>query len=186
MKKGQSPFKRIRRFIPKEGKPTFATRQEKLDYEIGLRRTRKECGWYAPKKKIYTDKVIMNEGQMLIRWLQEEGNVWYKDFASERGYPAYYLGKWGARDGRIGEIFKIAKDLQESKLVRNGLLARYNCGFTKFVLINEFGWKEGRDLRGDQAQSAEQVIDAIITEAGEDTKALVNVQQSNHDQGYVE
>ena len=89
---------------------------------------------------IYTDAFIENETEALLEWLKDEGNVYFKRFALERGYNPQRLSEFAQQNKRFSEALEKARAWQELRLVEGGLHGGYNATITKFVLTNCHSW----------------------------------------------
>lgn len=103
----------------------------------------------APQK--YTDSWIEQEAEAFRQWMQLPESIFFKSFAIERGYSPQRLTEFAEKNKVFSEVFKLAKDWQESKLINCGLFNKTNSGMTKFVLANHHGYSEKSQVGGDQA-----------------------------------
>lgn len=182
--KREDPYKhmkRIRRVIyPELPRPKFKSRAERLEHEECLNEQMPVAHIFLNdtgfQRLRYSDDWLKQEAINLVEWLRRDGNVTMEDFANERGYRRHNIYQWSKRNDEIGEMFRIAKEVQQSKILKGGLFAKMNPGFAKFVLCNLFGWKDGAENReGNEVKTAEAVADEIINIAGENTKEMVNI-----------
>ena len=102
-----------------------------------------------PKK--YTEAFIEKEADAFEAWMRLPDNIWYKDFALERGYLPDQLSEWAKINEKFSRVYKKSQEWQQSKLVKGGLLNQFNAGFTKFVMGNTCGWSDRQQLSGDAA-----------------------------------
>jgi hypothetical protein len=63
-------------------------------------------------------------------------------FARMVGVHACTLDEWAAKYPRFQSIMVDFEDLQKEILVKNGLIEKYNPGFTRFLLSANHGMKE--------------------------------------------
>jgi len=82
-------------------------------------------------------------GDELVDWMKsDKDNVWLKEFATLKGFPAGNISRYSKQSKYFAEKLAIAKDMQESKLVKGVLDKHYSPTFVKFILKNEAGWKD--------------------------------------------
>ncbi len=93
-------------------------------------------------KKPSTDKDIEMLADELIEWFKEEKNVYLKQFAVLKGFPASYISKYAKRSKYFEEKLALAKDIQESRLVQKGLGENVSPNFLMFMLKNTAGWRD--------------------------------------------
>lgn len=101
---------------------------------------------YQPKEK-WTEEKALQLGNDLIDWMKNnEINMFWEEYlVMERDlYPeliAYLSNKFTSFLKLIGK----AKKVQEIKLKKYGTADKLNATITKFVLINEHGWKDKQE-----------------------------------------
>lgn len=103
-----------------------------------------EKGGRPPK---YTTQFIESEADAFLEWMSKESSIWYKDFALERGYLPDLLSEWSKVNEKFSRVYKQSQVWQQSKLVKGGLLNKYNSGFTKFVMANTCGWSDKQETK---------------------------------------
>jgi hypothetical protein len=84
-------------------------------------------------------KILADE---LIEWFKDKNNIYLKNFAILKGYPASYISKFAKRSKYFEEKLSLAKDIQESKLVQKGLTKEVSSNFLIFMLKNTAGWRD--------------------------------------------
>ena len=97
----------------------------------------------------YTTAFIEAEADAFEAWMRQEDSLWYKDFALERGYLPDQLSEWAKTNEKFSRVYKKSQEWQQSKLVKGGLLNKFNAGFTKFVMGNTCGWSDKQQIAGD-------------------------------------
>ena len=90
----------------------------------------------------YDDAFIENEAIEFEKWMQQPGSLYFKEFAFERGYSPQRLSEFAESNKRFSEVYATAKQWQECRLVRGGLLNEFNAGFCKFVMGNVCNWSD--------------------------------------------
>lgn len=102
---------------------------------------------YQPEEKWTEDKAL-KLGRDLINWMKvAPENIFFDEFLYvENDYYAelisYLSGKFTSFLNLIGK----AKKIQEVKLKKYGTADKLNAPITKFVLINEHGWKDKQEV----------------------------------------
>ena len=97
----------------------------------------------------YTKEFLESEADAFLIWMQRDDSIWYKDFALERGYLPDQLSEWAKVNEKFSRVYKRSQEWQQSKLVKGGLLNKFNAGFTKFVMGNTCGWSDRQQVIGD-------------------------------------
>lgn len=130
-----------------------------------------DCG----RPRTYTDEFIEKEAAAFREWIKQKGNIWFKDFARERGYHSKCFPLWAARNESFKEAYDIVNDWQESIIVKGGLLKKFSSGLSKFLLINNHGYMERQQVTvndGDTMSDLLLKIDGatkeLVDESGED------------------
>ena len=102
---------------------------------------------YQPDEK-WTEAKALQLGEDLINW-QKEGPInifWDEYLVMERDlYPkliSYLCGKFTS----FFQLLEKAKKIQEIKLKKYGTADKLNASITKFVLINEHGWRDKQEV----------------------------------------
>lgn len=101
---------------------------------------------YQPEEK-WTEEKALQLGNDLIDWMKNnEINMFWEEYlVMERDlYPeliAYLSNKFTSFLKLIGK----AKKVQEIKLKKYGTADKLNATITKFVLINEHGWRDKQE-----------------------------------------
>lgn len=108
---------------------------------------------YQPEEK-WTEKRALELGNELLDWMNEvdedgedKGNMFVDEFfvVKKRMYetlPNYLASKFSS----FSRLYATAKKTQEVKLVKYGVGDRLNATMTKFVLINNHGWVDRKDV----------------------------------------
>lgn len=122
----------------------------------------------------YTLEFIENEAEAFEAWMHREESLWYKDFALERGYLPDQLSEWAKTNEKFSRVYKKSKEWQQSKLVKGGLLNKFNAGFTKFVMGNTCGWSDKQQIAGD----ASNPLSFLLQKVDGGSKDLVNDSES--------
>ena len=90
----------------------------------------------------YTVKFIETEADAFELWMQREDSLWYKNFALARGYLPDQFSEWAKTTEKFSRVYRKSQEWQQSKLIKGGLLNKFNAGFTKFVMGNTCGWSD--------------------------------------------
>lgn len=113
----------------------------------------------APEK--YTQAWIEKEAKAFLEWMKLPDSIFIKSFAIERGYSPQRLSEFAEKSHVFSEVYKMAKEWQEAKLVNYGLFNKTNCGMTKFVLANHHGYTEKSQIAGEQGNPLAVVLEKI-------------------------
>ena len=109
----------------------------------------------------YTKDFIEAEADAFEDWMQKEDSLWYRDFALERGYLPDRLTEWAKINEKFSRVYRKSQEWQQSKLVKGGLLNKFNAGFTKFVMGNTCGWSDKQQISGDAANPLAFLLQGI-------------------------
>jgi hypothetical protein len=99
----------------------------------------------------YDIKFIENEAKLLDEWIQKPQNIWYYEFAIQRGYPRQQLTEFSEKSKVFSDSMALAKEAQEIKLLNGGLRNEYNASIVKFSLANHHGYREKQEVSGNAA-----------------------------------
>ena len=110
--------------------------------------------------RTWTDERVEELGQQLLAWMKGEHNFWLADFAEEHELWVQRLSEW-AKEGRGGEVFadayKRAKSIQQSKLIKQGLLDGKSSQMAIFLLKNVSDMTDRREVSHSGGVSVEIV-----------------------------
>jgi hypothetical protein len=104
---------------------------------------------------------VEEEADAFEAWMQRGDSLWYKDFALERGYLPDQLSEWSKKNEKFARVYKKSQEWQQSKLLKGGLLNKFNAGFCKFVMGNTCGWYEKQQISGDSANPLQFLLERI-------------------------
>lgn len=111
---------------------------------------------------VYTDEFIENEARELLKWCENEDNIYLIDFCEKRKFHDSHLSAWAKKNTVFCDALKFAKMVQRNRLVKGGLYETTNPGFTKFILVNNHKehFKPESQIQSDEiAQAVVQAID---------------------------
>jgi len=120
----------------------------------------------------YTPEFIDNQAIMLIKWLKDPENIFFEDFLLDQDIHPQRFSEWKLVNQRFSEAYELAYKRQESKLKNGSIRKNYDCGFAKFLLINNHGYSDKTEshITGD----ANNPFAVLINEAQGKSKDLVN------------
>lgn len=118
------------------------------------------------KKKVgrpreWKDEDIEIERVRLLEWLEDEDNYFLTGFLVERGMTLENLARFERYSESFRETMKIAREVQEQRLVNLAVSRRGDGNFIKFVLQNKAGWKEKSEVTGDGANPLSMILENI-------------------------
>ncbi len=123
-----------------------------------------------PRK--YDDDFIENEAIALYKWIATTDEIYFKQFAFERGFSPSKLTVFAERSEIFREALDHAHEWQQCRLVKGGLTKEFDSGFTKFVLARNHGWVEAKNINI-TSNEPNTIVDLILQTAGTST-GLVN------------
>lgn len=103
---------------------------------------------YQPAEK-WTEEKALKVGNELLKWLKsEEEHIFFDEFLyiEEDYYPmlvTYLKNKFTA----FSYLLQRAKKIQETKLMKYGVMDKLNASMTKFALINNHNWADKSEVK---------------------------------------
>ena len=94
----------------------------------------------------YTPEVLDRMGKELLAWFAKPDNLWLKDFALTRGFHWSQFTELAEKSESFSHALKVAKGMQESKLLKIGPNKDYNQAMAIFALKNVAGWRDTQDV----------------------------------------
>lgn len=124
------------------------------------------------RKRKYSVEDIERFADDLLVWIKQEENYWLKDFCLEKDIDPDNMSIWARENEKFEEVYKLAKGYQESKIFKGSMNESFNCGMSKFALINCHGWvdKTESKLSGDQNSPLAFILNSVSNSS----KDLVN------------
>ncbi len=114
------------------------------------------------RPKIWTDEAISEEAYALEEWYQRKDTFYLKDFCIERGYSAQKMSEFANVSEHFSEALRISKMVQESRLVKGGLLNKFNASIVSLTLKNVSGFRDRFDDSKDDNHEALVKISEFI------------------------
>ena len=108
---------------------------------------------YQPKEK-WTEKQAVKLGEELIEWITEtdengkdKGHFFFEEFLIvEKGLYREIIAYLSNKFTSFLKLINKAKEIQEIKLVKYGVLDNLNAHMTKFVLINHHNYADKQNI----------------------------------------
>jgi hypothetical protein len=101
------------------------------------------------RPKIYDDERIEEEAAALLEWIKVDGEhkIYIGSFAKERGYDRAQLSEFARNNDIFSRAYRMAKQWQEEKFIRNGLTRTWDSAFTARVMARVCSdeWKNSWD-----------------------------------------
>ena len=94
------------------------------------------------KLKKYTNEVIEKHADGIVEYMKRPDVYWLNDYALEHGLHREYFTWWSKSNEKFYHAYKIAKEIQESKLVKMGMGPDSNTAFVIFTLKNVAMWRD--------------------------------------------
>lgn len=103
-------------------------------------------GGGAPMK--WTPVVLDSLADKLLEWMKVKENFWLGEFAVENEMSRPQLDELShtERSVKFANALKIAKTMQETKLMKLGMSKKYNPAMAIFALKNVAGWRDRTDI----------------------------------------
>jgi hypothetical protein len=93
------------------------------------------------RPKELTQEFIEKEADAFLEWMKLPDSIWYKDFCLERNLNPDLLAEWAKVNEKFAGVYRLAKHLQESRILKGGLFSTFNASIVKLVLANSHDWK---------------------------------------------
>ncbi|MBS1516990.1 MAG: hypothetical protein JSS91_02790 [Bacteroidetes bacterium] len=112
-----------------------------------MKTIKKKAKKYIPKfshlkNKHYTEDEISILADEMLKWFEGKNNFWLKDFAISKRIPRQRISEFCKSNEYFNYVYLLCNDLQESKLVKLGLVKKYNAALPIFALKNNCGWND--------------------------------------------
>lgn len=117
----------------------------------------------------FSKEQIEQEADYFFEWLQDPKNIFFKHFASTRGYASQFLSEFAERNERFAEVFEYAKSIQESRVMTYGLFKKLDSGLVKFLMINRHGYNKDQIVT-----SEDNEMGSTLTDIDGNSKDIVN------------
>ena len=106
----------------------------------------------------YTPEYLETLGESLLTWMQEPQNWWLGAFATQNKLWRTQLDEFAHKDENFSNTLKIAKTIQETRLLQLGLSGKANAAMCIFALKNVAGWRDQPAEKDDQAIKDKDLI----------------------------
>jgi len=85
----------------------------------------------------------MQLGYDLLRWIKaKQTNIFFNEFLFiENDYSANIIATLSKKFVEFNDLIEKIKKIQETRLIKYGILGKTNPSMTKFVLINNYGYQ---------------------------------------------
>jgi hypothetical protein len=120
--------------------------KKKRASEASKRKRKPVRRWGNQFSKAYTDAEIEAIADQLVEWFKDARNVWLKDFATEQMLGSQRISEFASKNEYFAFCYNIAKDMQESRLVRLGMSKQVSASMPIFALKNVAGWRDVQDM----------------------------------------
>jgi len=102
---------------------------------------------YQPEEK-WTEAKALSLANDLIAWMKANPtNMFFDEYLYvEHDYYSSLINYLSKKFSSFSKLIERAKKIQEIKLKKFGTADKLNATITKFVLINEHGWKDKQDI----------------------------------------
>ncbi len=105
----------------------------------------KKRGPKGPSK--WTDEKIEKAADDLLEWYEANPSHWFlTQFAVEYKYLKDSFDGWAEKNEKFRLALKMAKQIQELRIVQLGLASKVNPVMAIFTLKNVAGWRDRKDL----------------------------------------
>jgi len=109
----------------------------------------------------WTNKLIENEAEELLKWCKDPNNYYFIKFFNERGYVYEQAERFARSNDTFCKALSHARSVQEQRLVELAVTKKGDGNFIKFILQNKAGWKEKSEVSGDGNNPLTVILDKI-------------------------
>jgi len=116
-----------------------------------------------PKK--YTEDFINEQADKLIAWFNESpNNIYFEEFTLSQGINPNRMSEWADCNDKFSVALQIGQRIQELRLKKGATFKELDCNFTKFILINNHGYKDKTEatINGDILDPFANVLAKIM------------------------
>lgn len=96
----------------------------------------------TPIKRKYTAEYVHKLGEELLAWLEVPANFWLGSFAVEKKMARARLQEIASTNEEFNQIYEIAKQTQENKIVLLAMEKKIDTTMAIFALKNVAGWRD--------------------------------------------
>jgi hypothetical protein len=102
---------------------------------------------YQPTRR-WSEENALKVGNDLLTWMRAKPtNIFWEEFLYiENDYYSSLIAYLCEKFSSFAKLIERAKKIQEIKLKKYGAVDKLNATITKFVLINEHGWKDKNEI----------------------------------------
>lgn len=119
--------------------------------------------YFHVKNKHYTENEISILADEMLKWFEGKNNFWLKDFAISKRIARQRISEFCKSNEYFKYVYSLCNDIQESKLVKLGLLKTYNAALPIFALKNNCGWSDKQSIVTEDAPEIElKTIDDVM------------------------
>ena len=117
---------------------------------------------YQPEEK-WTEEISLQLANDLIDWMKliPENIFWEEYLVMERDLHPNVISYLCKKFSSFCELIEKGKKIQELKLKKYGTADKLNAPITKFVLINEHGWRDKQEVTGADGKDLIPTIELI-------------------------
>ena len=114
-----------------------------------------------PKK--YTQEFIENEADALEEWMKTKDNLFYENFAFERGYSYKRLTEWAKENEKFSDTYERSRTRQKGLLLIGGLMKKFNYNMCALILGRSYGMtaKTKQKISGDAVNPLAFILQSI-------------------------
>lgn len=109
----------------------------------------------------WTAELIDIETKELYKWIEDKNNYFITGFLNLRGLHHENIERFARENEKFRAAYRLAKQIQEQRLVELAVTRKGDGGFIKFILQNKAGWKEKNEISGDVNNPLAVIMDTI-------------------------
>jgi hypothetical protein len=98
----------------------------------------------------WTEESALEIGKGLLEWFKKDDNIFYEEYLIIKcGYYRGLIGYLSKKYSSFFDLIQHAKAIQEIKLLKGGVKSDLSSAMTKFLLINNHGYKSTNEEKPD-------------------------------------
>lgn len=109
----------------------------------------------------WTPELIDAETNELYKWIADPNNYFFTSFLNLRGLHTEHIERFARENKGFCVAYRLAKQIQEQRLVDLAVTRKGDGSFIKFILQNKAGWKEKNEISGDVNNPLAVIMDTI-------------------------
>ena len=126
-----------------------------------MKRLKKDKVKRTPKKRIFTPQFVKKLTKNLEKWIERKDSLWLGNFAVDNKIHRQRLSEVAEWDKEFGKMYKLAKQVQENKIVLGAMANKINPTMAIFTLKNVAGWRDKKEMGLDASPELVEILERV-------------------------